>query len=240
MMTVLDGGLDSMHAGAALPDILGWDVVNWSQALAFWSARAQLPPSASCLELGCGNGSSLSLWLAMLGNSVVCSDVGGVPNKIRESHRRHGVAQRIEYADLDARALTYRERFDVIAFKSVLGGIVRGAPGPIAREVMLRLYTALKPGGVLLFAENLRSTPLHQLARSHLIGRKETWHYFSLREIEEMLGRFRSFELTTFGLLGCFGRSEAQRRLLGKLDRSVLDRLVPKTWHYVAAAIAYK
>jgi hypothetical protein len=98
----------------------------------------------------------------------------------------------------------------------------------------------LKPGGVLLFAENLTSTALHHFARSRFMGRKATWHYFALRELGEMLSPFRSFDMTTFGFLGCFGRSEAQRRFLGKLDRALFDKLVPAHWHYVAAAIAYK
>jgi SAM-dependent methyltransferase len=230
---------DTSEASSLLPEIIGWDIENWSQALAFWSSRAQLPRAASCLELGCGDISSLALWLAMLGNSVVCSDCGGVREPARAAHRRHDVAHRIVYADIDAKNLVDHNRFDVIAFKSVLGGIVREDPASLSREIMSRVYDALKPGGVLLFAENLRSTLLHHFARSHCTGRGGTWHYFSLAEIEEMLSCFRSFEIKTFGFLGCFGRSEAQRRLLGKIDRS-LDRLVPPRWHYVAAAIAYK
>jgi SAM-dependent methyltransferase len=224
----------------ALPDILGWDVVNWSQALAFWTKHARLLSSASCLEIGCGDGSSLALWLAMLGHSVVCSDFGGVPERIKETHRRHGVADRISYADVDARTMSYKNRFDVIALKSVLGGVVREAPAAVSREVVSRIHDALKPGGALLLAENLRATPLHQFARSYFIGRKSTWHYFASTDIGEMLGGFSSVETTTFGVLGCFGRTEAQRRWLGKIDRWGLDNLVPASWHYVAAAVAHK
>jgi hypothetical protein len=55
-----------------------------------------------------------------------------------------------------------------------------------------------------------------------------------------MLSCFNSVEITTFGFLGCFGRSEAQRSWLAKLDSVVLEKLVPARWHYIAAAIAYK
>jgi len=231
---------DPIEAGALLPEIIGWDVVNWSQALAFWGSRVRLPETASCLELGCGVNSSLTLWLAMRGHTVVCSDDGGVPESVRATHRRHGIADRVTYADVDARAIPYKNCFDVIAFKSVLGGVVREAPAAVTPEVMRSVHNALKPGGVLLFAENLTSTPLHHFARQHFMGRRSTWHYFALAQIEQMLSPFRSFEMTTFGFLGCFGRSEAQRRFLGKLDRSLLDKVVPARWHYVAAAIAYK
>jgi SAM-dependent methyltransferase len=242
MSNVLDhnASIRPDDAHAALPDIIGWDVVNWSQALAFWNARAQIPKAASCLELGCGSNSSLSLWLALLGNSVLCSDFGGVPESTKATHRRHGVADRISYGDVDASAISYRERFDVIIFKSMLGGVVRTDPGRLSREIVSRIHDALKPGGMLLFAENLTSTPAHRFARSYFVGRGATWHYFALSELEGMLSCFRSFELTTFGFLGCFGRSEPQRRLLGKLDSSILDKLVPARWHYIAAAIAYK
>jgi SAM-dependent methyltransferase len=228
-------------SSALLPEILGWDIVNWSQALAFWSRRARLARAASALELGCGGrNSSLTLWLAKRGDAVVCSDHGGVLESIKASHRRHAIADRVTYADVDARAIPYKDRFDVIAFKSMLGGIVREDPAALSREVMRNVYDALKPGGALLFAENLRATGLHHFARSYCTGRGGTWHYFSLAEIEAMLSCFSSFEITTFGFLGCFGRSEAQRRFLGKVDRSFLDKLVPARWHYVAAAIAYK
>ena len=227
-------------ADSTLREIIGWDIVNWARALEFWKTHARFPRAASCLELGCGGQSSLALWLAMLGYTVVCSDAGGVPESIKAAHRRHGVADRISYEDIDARAISYRNRFDVVVFKSVLGGIVREDPARLSSEVMARVHDALKPGGMLLFAENLKSTPLHQFARSRLLGRQATWHYFASSELQDLLSSFRSFEMTTFGFLGCFGRSEAQRRFLGKLDRSLLDKLVPARWHYVAAAIAYK
>ena len=71
----------------AVADIVGWDIVNWSRALRFWDAHlGERGTSASCLELGSGAKGSLSLWLALRGNRVLCSDLGGVPEATRRTH----------------------------------------------------------------------------------------------------------------------------------------------------------
>jgi SAM-dependent methyltransferase len=226
------------NTGPWLADVIGWDIVNWSRAFDFWSGCERVQrPGADCLELGCGKLSSLGLWLAMRGHRVVCSDLGGVSEGIKEMHRRHGVAQRIEYTDVDACATGYREAFDIIVFKSMLGGIAANAAD--AQRVVSGVYDALKPGGVLLMAENMRATPLHSLGRARFGAGKLGWRYFSAEEIGDIVGCFGSFEMTSFGFLGCFGRSESQRALLGRVDRS-FDRLLPRRWHYVGAVIARK
>jgi SAM-dependent methyltransferase len=225
----------------AVADIVGWDVANWSRALRFWDARLDFNGrSASCLELGCGAKGSLSLWLALRGNRVVCSDFGGVPEATRRTHERYGVSHLVEYADIDARRMTFAGQFDVVTFKSMLGGISRDLPGADAEHVIGKVYEALRPGGTLLFAENLESTPLHAILRERFAAGAKGWRYFTRGELESTLAPFRSFQSTTFGCIACFGRSEAQRRILGRFDERVLDRIVPSTWHYIAAIVARK
>jgi SAM-dependent methyltransferase len=222
-------------------DIVGWDIGNWSRALRFWDAHLDFHgKSVSCLELGCGAKSSLSLWLALRGNRVVCSDLGGVPETIRRAHARYGVSNLVEYADVDARRMTFAGDFDVVIFKSMLGGVSQDLQGADAENIVGRIYEALRPGGVLLFAENLESTRLHAFLRKRFAAGAKGWRYFSRSELESTLHRFRSFESATFGCLGCFGRSEAQRRILGRFDEGLVDRIVPSTWHYIVAAVARK
>lgn len=222
-------------------EVVGWDIANWSRAVQFWStAIHRLQPGARCLELGCGDISSLALWLAMRGHNVVCTDVGGVAERIMRTHERFGVARQITYADVDARSIAYVEEYDVVAFKSILGGIVGSGPLAIARDVVERVHAALKPGGLLLFAENLMSTPVHQLCRAYFGAGKHSWHYFTTAEIREITTPFAAKQTETFGFLGCFGRSERQRTLLGNLDRAVCEALIPRAWHYIAAVVAQR
>lgn len=224
-----------------LRDVVGWDVVNWSRAPAFWDRH--LPASlegATALEIGCGRRGGVSLWLAARGARVVCSDHRPPAASARELHARHGLDDAITYETLDARDLPdrYRGRFDVVAYKSVLGGVVRGGSLEDARRVVAGLHGALRPGGVLLLAENLTATPLHRAARRRFGGGARAWRYFTVDEMVALHAPFRTFLYTTGGVLGCFGRTERQRGLLGRLDRRVLDRRVPAGWHYLLAGVA--
>jgi SAM-dependent methyltransferase len=196
--------------------------------------------TVSCLELGCGAKGSLSLWLALRGHHVVCSDFGGVPQATRRTHERYGISHLVEYADVDARRLAFVDEFDVVVFKSMLGGIARDVPGADPEHIVQNIYEALRPGGVLLFAENLEATALHAFLRKRFAAGAKGWRYPSRGELESTLTQFRSFESTTFGCLGCFGRSETQRGILGRLDERIVERIVPSSWHYIAAIAARK
>jgi SAM-dependent methyltransferase len=226
-------------APSLVADVIGWDIQNWSRALSFWNTR--LPALGHyALELGCGHNSSLSLWLALRGFRVVCSDSGGVSEEIRLAHARHGVANSIDYADIDSRAIPYRSVFDAVMFKSMLGGIAGASDLEVVRGAVRQMHAALKPGGALLFAENLYATPIHQFARSRFGAGKLNWRYFTLAEVEGLLSDFAKVEIVTFGFLGCFGRSEPQRHMLGRLDTAIVDRLVPRSRRYIAGVCATK
>jgi SAM-dependent methyltransferase len=225
----------------SLRDIIGWDVLNWSRALELWSvALSSRSKNVYCLELGCGRNSSLALWLAALGNRVVCSDREGVSEPIRAAHARYSLAQRISYASVDARAIPYRSEFDVVIFKSILGGIVARDDLSVAADVLAGIYAALKPGGLLLFAENLYATPVHEFTRARFGAGKDGWRYFALDELRSLMSAFANVQIDTWGFLACFGRSEGQRQVLGKLDGLVAEKLVPASWHYIAAVVAEK
>jgi SAM-dependent methyltransferase len=222
-------------------DIVGWDVANWSRALDYWESTPDLD-LAGChaLELGCGGNGGLSLWLATRGCKVTCSGYQGVEEAARTAHRAYGVEHLIRYDTIDACAIPFRETFDLVCYKSVLGRIVQDGPLQVGRDVVAQIMQALKPGGRLLFAENLASTRLHHALRQRWGTGKNRWRYFTVDELVELHSGFTSFEYTTFGFTGCLGRTERQRRLLGRLDRCVLDGLVPDRWRYIMAGIATK
>jgi 2-polyprenyl-3-methyl-5-hydroxy-6-metoxy-1,4-benzoquinol methylase len=82
-------------------------------------------------RLGARRG-GLSLWMAAKGHHVTCSDIESPRETARPLHDKYGVTGRIRYEALNAAELPYRDRFDLIVFKSVLGAV--GAQGGVERQ----------------------------------------------------------------------------------------------------------
>ncbi len=98
-----------------LTDIIGWDVPNWSKCLPFW--QEWLAPldrdQARIPVLGERNG-GISLWFALLGFKVICSDYRPMDERVRDLHRHWGIEGRVEYAVADVFKLGYPDdQFDV-------------------------------------------------------------------------------------------------------------------------------
>ncbi len=223
-----------------LADFVEWDVKNWGAALEFWRTHSSKELSGcSALELGCGRG-GLSLWLAANGAQVVCSDLNGPREEAKIKHKQHGVSNLVSYQAIDATNIPYEEEFDVIVFKSALGGIGRLKQRELQARAMAEIHKSLKKGGELYFAENLVASPLHKFLRKSFVQWGKSWRYVSLEEMQEFLQPFGEVEYTTIGFAGTFGRTEAQRNFLGTVDRLLLDRIVPSRWRYIMAGVARK
>jgi SAM-dependent methyltransferase len=222
-----------------LQDFIEWDLSNWSLALDFWMQSTSVD-LANCLvlELGAGLG-GLSLWLALKGARVVCTDLCGVSREARLLHRKYNVQDLIRYQAVDATSISYAEQFDLVIFKSVLGDIGRDGRKDMQESAMREIHKALKPNGELWFAENLVGSPLHSFAR-RFVKRGTLWRYVSTAEVKTFLSSFRYYSYRTTGFSGVFGRREPLRKLLGTLDRLMLNRIVPERWRYVVIAIAKK
>jgi hypothetical protein len=224
-----------------LHDVLTWDVVTWSSALTFWQQYASVDLTrSSALEIGAGESGGLSLWLALQGCDVLCTTPGNVSERVRAMHRRYGVGHRIRYASLDALELHDQHAFDVIAFKSVLGGIGTNDRFDRQQEAIARLHAALRQGGNLLFAENLAATRAHAALRSHFGAGKDRWRYPTIREMDRLLAPFAAVHHTTAGFVGSWGTTEMQRRVSGAVDAFLCRWLVPASWQYVMLGVAIK
>lgn len=222
-----------------LRDVIEWDVENWSRALAFWRRSLPRADSLECLELGARRG-GLSLWLALQGHRVICSDLQDNRTVAAPLHEAYGVADRVTYEAIDATQIPYENRFDVIAFKSMLGGVAWDGDAARQARAVQSIYSALRPGGVLLFAENLRGSPLHQLLRRRFVTWNDVWRYVT---IEEMLGYFTPFsnvDYDTTGFLGLLGRTPQLSRAFGKIDGAIFDRLAPRSMRYIMFGAARK
>jgi len=224
-----------------LSDIFGWDVITWSSSLEHWQRHATVDFTRStALEIGAGQSGGVSLWLALQGCEVVCSTLGDVPASVRALHRRYGVAHRVRYASLDVLELSERDAYDVIAFKSVLGGIGANNRADLQARAIARLHAALKPGGNLLFAENLAATRVHAAWRGRFGAGKDGWRYLTVREMEQLLRPFSAVHYRTAGFFGAWGANDMQVRMSGALDAFLCRGLVPASWQYVLMGTAIK
>ena len=220
-------------------DIIQWDIRSWSKALTFWEDHVDWNNVENGLELG-GHEGGLSLWLALKEKTTVCSDLKDVKGTAEKLHLKHGVSSFITYQDIDATNIPYENHFDIIVFKSIIGGIGRDNNYEIQQKVFKEIYKALKPGGKLLFAENLIASPFHRFMRKRFVKWGNAWRYVSLKEMNEFLSDFSSHQLNTTGVLASFGRNESQRNVLSKIDEIVLNRICPENWKYISYGIAVK
>lgn len=227
----------TQHAGL-LRDILGWDVINWQQAICFWEQHLpQRLDGWRGLELGAASG-GLSLYLGLKGAEMTCSDLSNPCDRALPLHQKYGL--QVSYQAVDACQLPFADQsLDVVCFKSVLGGIRKNKPDDPKPLIIQEILRVLKPGGLLLFAENLKGTCLNSYFRRKFVPWSQGWEYLDTQTYLYLLQDFQELKTQQTGLLGLLGRNEAQRRLLGHFDQQ-LPTWLPTDWHYILIALARK
>ena len=220
-------------------DIIQWDIKSWSKALAFWDKKMDWDKIENGLELG-GREGGLSLWMALKGKTTICSDLKDVQRTAEKLHARHKVTSLVIYQDIDAANIPYENYFDIIVFKSIIGGIGMNDNYEIQQKVFKEIYKALKPGGKLLFAENLVASSFHQRLRKRFVNWGSLWRYVSISEMKEFLKDYSNIDMKTTGVLATFGRNEKQRNILSTLDELILNKICPDHWKYIVYGIAEK
>ncbi len=225
-----------------LNQAIGWDILNWSKALPYWMQflKNYSPQDSKVLELGCGVNAGLSLWFANLGYNVTCSSNEKISDNVKKIHNQFGYSGKIKYEQIDGLNIPYESFFDIISFKSVLGGITRNQNLTNARKMISEIRKSLKPGGLLIFSENLTSSSFHLILRKKYGAAKNNWYYYSIDEIQNIISDFSHFEFKTFGFLGCFGFNEQLRNLFGKIDSLIFDKIPNNRLHYIIAVSAIK
>jgi SAM-dependent methyltransferase len=220
-------------------DILQWDVKSWSKVLNYWDTEINWNSVQNGLELGAREG-GLSLWLALKGKMTTCSDIENIENTASNLHTKYNLSSLIKYQNIDATDIPYEDFFDIIVFKSIIGGIGRTGNSEKQQIVFDQIYKALKPGGKLLFAENIIASPMHQCLRKRFTDWNDYWQYLSVNQINQFLEAFSSVQIKTNGFLGTFGRNESQRSMLATVDNIFFNKICPPNWKYIAFGIAEK
>jgi SAM-dependent methyltransferase len=208
--------------------VMGWDVRNWSRALPLWQRHIDANPPHTALAIGEHDG-GLSLWLARQGFEVICSDLEEPLDAARALHARYGVGASVTYESVDVTSIAHPdESLDLVIFKSVIGAL-RSKPRQV--QAITEIHRVLRPGGLLLFAENLSGSWLHRQLRSRFVAWHD-WRYIDLARDLDLFDGFDEIELETWGLFGALGRSERQRDFLGRIDAAVVPH-VPAAWRYI-------
>lgn len=221
-------------------DIVEWDTKNWWRAIEFWESKEKEQINGKkVLDIGGRNG-GLSLYWALKGADVICSDINEDGfEKAKKLHQKYGVEKKINYEVIDATKIPYKNEFDIICFKSVLGGVGYNNNYEKQRQMMKSIYRALADGGKLYFCENLSASPLHHYMRKRYTKWGNQWRYIHLKEIPELTEEFTKVESMTFGFWGVFGRKIYLAELMGTVD-IWFERWIREENRYIVSCVCSK
>lgn len=211
--------------------------MNWGKAIKFIDKLCLPIEECHILEIGSRNG-GMSLFFANRGGVCLCTDIKEPGEKAKEKHRKYKVSDRIEYKIVDATQIPneYEHSFEIVTFKSVLGGI--GSFKNIAKEQMVveSIKHALKKDGYVIFIENMQSTRFHRYLRRRFKNNAIYWHYQTDDNIMELFKDFRLLKKSYFGFLGLFGPNEKVRRILGYVDY-LFELFLPNSCKYIGVYV---
>lgn len=228
--------MQSKHSKKELEDIIQWDVKNWGSAISYWEDYYEIKPGMKVLAIG-ERGGGLSLYFALKGCDVVCSDFRDFPDSTKKLHEEYGVSSRITYAWADMRSLEFPdETFDIVVFKSVMGALDSYDD---QMKSLGDIHRVLKKGGAFLFAENSTASALHRFMRKLFVKWEAKWRYVPDSEFEIWKTGFSAAFSEKKGFIALFGRTEWQRKLLGHGD-AFFSFFVPRSWRYIYFGVFIK
>ncbi len=226
-------------------DIIEWDVPNWSQLITYWQpALEQLPRDSKILAIGERNG-GLSLWLALMGFHVVCTDIDDISERAQQLHLKYNVADKVEYKIFDIVNDQWQPgEFDIIIAKSVIGGLKSERSDAATRSFSVQqkavdnIYQLLKPGGLFFSAENMLGNIMTRLMRK--AGKRSSgWRYLAYNELQQLFSRYTLVQTKTFGILPTFFSLLVYNRTAYFINKYILQFL-PAGTKYIAFTIAQK
>lgn len=226
-------------------NIIGWDIENWAEIINVWQPILDsFPQGSKALAIGERNG-GLSLWLAMIGFDVLCTDVTDISKDASVLHAKYKLKGEITYTTLDiVNGAPLQQEFDIIIAKSLLGGLKTersdaSTRGEFARRKAVKnINTMLKPKGFFLAAENMQGSILLQLARK-AAKKKQGWDYLKYKELPTLFSDFGTIQIKTFGILPTFFPWQPVNRVCYKLNKHLLNEL-PDDQKYIAVITAQK
>jgi ubiquinone/menaquinone biosynthesis C-methylase UbiE len=151
---------------------------------------------------------------------VVCSDLDEPTLNAKQLHAKYDVTQNITYADVNCLNIPYQDNtFDIVAFKSVMGGIGHHGNKESVQQAIKEMHRVLKPGGILLFAENTEGSCVHKFLRKNFVRWGKSWFYLSIPCMKELLSTyFPDFHIYSYGFWGCMLKDNVIVNILDKIS----------------------
>ena len=223
-----------------MDDIVEWDCVNWSRAIAFWDRYLGNIDvhGMKVLDIGGRNG-GLSLYWALKGAQVLCTDLREKEfENAKHLHRKYCVDQQVVYRQLDVLELKEVDEYDIVTFKSVMGGVGGGDNFRNQRKMVENIFSAIKPGGYCVCAENLVGSLLHMWLRKKFRPWSDNWRYIDIDEFKQLFNIFCELHIETYGFLGTLG----QGRFLDicSMIDTLFDKWMGDSNKYIVSCVARK
>lgn len=217
-----------------------WDVQIWGDAIYLWRSdleKYKIAENKTALEIG-GRRGGLSYFLANEYKcDTICSDLHNPILSARPLHKSYNSKLNISYEEQNCLNLTYPDNsFDIVIFKSVLGAL---GSNESQRKAVNEMWRVLKPGGILCFAENLKSTSVHQYLRKWLNPWSRYWYYPSIEEFKSYLCDFSVVNIKSIGFISLFVRNEKFKLVSSFFDKKI-QSFIPNKWNYVIYGTAIK
>lgn len=218
---------------------------NWSELIRHWQPILDtLPRSSKVLAIGERNG-GLSLWLALLGFDVVCSDLKEPTEAAIALHKKYSVAHKIQYKQFDVVNSTEDEaQYDIVIAKSVLGGLkaikTKSATRnfSVQQQAVQNINQLLVTGGYFFSAENLQGGRLTKWLRR--ISKKDKgWRHLSYKELGDLFIGFTLVQIKTFGILPTLFSNSGLNACIYFFNKYVLS-FAPNESRYISFVVAQK
>lgn len=195
-----------------------------------WHKHLESNRGNYALEIG-GRRGSISLMLAKeYDMKVICSDINNPVSTAQLLHDKYSLKHKIEYKAVDCTEIEYQDNtFDVVLFKSVIGAL-----GSVEKQMLTfkEINRVLKPGGVLLFAENLKSSALHMYLRRKFVIWSAYWYYPELKDIYIYTKEYNHTEINTTGFFANLISNHFFRVIFSYLD-FLFEKVLPKKLRYI-------
>lgn len=218
-----------------LNKILEWDVLTWSKGLSFWNYKIKEKNFKTVLEIGCGKGGICYFFIHYSNfKKITGSDLNSNFQDIYNLKKN----QKFTYKKIDALNTNFPDKhFDVVCFKSVLGGIARENQNLKLELVMKEINRVLKENGELLFMENLKGSLIHAQIRKMFRPWGKSWNYISFSELNNYFKVFKQHEIKTFGFFSAFAPNNT---LIKKIFYLIDHLFIFKNLNYMCYGYAKK
>jgi ubiquinone/menaquinone biosynthesis C-methylase UbiE len=220
-----------------LKTYLQWDEMAWGECLYLFQDMVKKYEITKGLEIAANKGGMSLFFANELGVVMECTDLSNPENSSREAMKNLKDPGKVSFRALNALEMDLPDNsVDMLIFKSFLGGMITFEK---QQKAMKEVYRVLKPGGILLFAENLTGSWLHKMARNSFVKWGAKWRYVNLKELESFTSKFSVTRIRTFGFFSIFAKVDFLRPLFYNLDKA-FKYLFPRRSRYIAYGFAIK